>query len=173
MRPALYWDFTDRVSVFCYRRFGTTLPSHLQRSRVLLSFFLYFTQFFLSFLFSFFLYISSSYTWRWPFYLRAPLGNTLSFSLPLPSTMLTLLASITFCHNLLPPTPMTAYLSVSIIIVNVSKSTAVIFLRARRLILKPRPLQLFGEPIQQVDTSHYPGSEPRYTADLVASYRSG
>jgi hypothetical protein len=47
------------------------------------------------------------------------------------------------------------YLSVSIIIVNVSKSTTVMFLRARRCILKPRPVQLFGEPIKQVDTSHY------------------
>jgi len=39
--------------------------------------------------------------------------------------------------------------------VNVSKSYAIIFVRAGICFLKPRPVQLFGEPIQWVDTIHY------------------
>ena len=54
MRPSLFWDFTERVLVVCYRRFGITLPSYLQRLRVLFSLSLSYTVFsFLVFLFPF------------------------------------------------------------------------------------------------------------------------
>jgi hypothetical protein len=41
------------------------------------------------------------------------------------------------------------------IVINISKSTAIIFMRAGQRFLKPRPVQLFREPIQWVDTSCY------------------
>jgi hypothetical protein len=40
---------------------------------------------------------------------------------------------------------------------NVSKSTAIIFARAGRRFIQPRPVKLFGEPIQSVDTTRYLG----------------
>jgi hypothetical protein len=43
-------------------------------------------------------------------------------------------------------------------IANVSKSTAIIFARAERRFIQPRPVTLFGEPIQWVDTTRYPGA---------------
>ena len=43
------------------------------------------------------------------------------------------------------------------IAINVSKSTALIFARARRHFIRPRPVTLFGEPI---DTTHL-GGDPR------------
>ena len=41
--------------------------------------------------------------------------------------------------------------------INVSKSTAIIFARARRHFIQPRPVTLFGEPIEWVDTTRYLG----------------
>jgi hypothetical protein len=41
------------------------------------------------------------------------------------------------------------------IVINVSKSTAIIFARAGRRFIQPRPVTLFGEPIQWVDTTRY------------------
>jgi hypothetical protein len=38
---------------------------------------------------------------------------------------------------------------------NVSKSTAVLFVKAARRIQKPRPVQFLGEPIQWVKTARY------------------
>jgi hypothetical protein len=43
------------------------------------------------------------------------------------------------------------------IAINVSKSTAIIFARAGRRFIQPRPVTLFGEPIQWVDTTRYLG----------------
>jgi len=43
------------------------------------------------------------------------------------------------------------------IAINVSKSTAIIFARAGRHFIQPRPVTLFGEPIEWVDTSRYLG----------------
>jgi hypothetical protein len=43
------------------------------------------------------------------------------------------------------------------IAINVSKSTAVLFAKTTRCIQRPRPVQLFGEPIQWVDTARYLG----------------
>jgi hypothetical protein len=43
------------------------------------------------------------------------------------------------------------------IAINVSKSTAVLFAKTKRCIQRPRPVQLFGEPIQLVDTARYLG----------------
>jgi len=43
------------------------------------------------------------------------------------------------------------------IAINVSKSTAMIFARAERRFIQPRPLTLFGEPIEWVDTIRYLG----------------
>jgi len=40
-------------------------------------------------------------------------------------------------------------------------------------IIQPRPVTLFGEPIEWVDRTHYLGVNPRYTTHLVASHRSG
>ena len=39
--------------------------------------------------------------------------------------------------------------------INVSKRTAIIFARARRRFIQPRPVTLFGEPIEWVDTTRY------------------
>jgi hypothetical protein len=39
--------------------------------------------------------------------------------------------------------------------INVFKNTAIIFARAGRLFIQPRPVTLFGEPIQSVDTTRY------------------
>jgi len=41
------------------------------------------------------------------------------------------------------------------IAIKVSKSTAIIFARAGRRFIQPRPVTLFGEPIQWVDTTCY------------------
>jgi len=41
------------------------------------------------------------------------------------------------------------------ITINVSKSTAIIFVRARRRFFQRRPVTLFGEKIQCVDTTCY------------------
>jgi len=43
------------------------------------------------------------------------------------------------------------------IVINVTKSTAIIFARAGRRFTQPRPLELFGEPIEWVDTTRYQG----------------
>jgi hypothetical protein len=43
------------------------------------------------------------------------------------------------------------------IAINVSKSTAIIFARAGRRFVQSRPVTLFGEPIQWVDTTRYLG----------------
>jgi hypothetical protein len=43
------------------------------------------------------------------------------------------------------------------IAINVSKSTAVLFAKTMRCIQRPRPVQLFGEPIKLVDTARYLG----------------
>jgi hypothetical protein len=43
------------------------------------------------------------------------------------------------------------------IAINVSKSTAVLFAKTTRCTQRPRPVQLFGEPIQWVDTARYLG----------------
>ena len=51
--------------------------------------------------------------------------------------------------------------------INVSKSTAIIFVRAGRRFTQPRPLILFGEPIQ-VSTHLVIWGDPRYTTHLVA-----
>ena len=40
---------------------------------------------------------------------------------------------------------------------NVSKSIAIIFARAERRFTQPRPVTLFGEPIEWVDTTRYLG----------------
>ena len=40
---------------------------------------------------------------------------------------------------------------------NVSKSTAIIFARGGRRFIEPRPLTLFGEPVEWVDTTRYLG----------------
>jgi hypothetical protein len=43
------------------------------------------------------------------------------------------------------------------ITINVSNSTAIIFARAGRHFIQPRPVRLFGEPIEWVDTTRYLG----------------
>jgi hypothetical protein len=43
------------------------------------------------------------------------------------------------------------------IVINVSKSTAVLFVKAARRIQKPRPVQFLGEPIQWVESARYLG----------------
>jgi hypothetical protein len=43
------------------------------------------------------------------------------------------------------------------IAINVSKSSAIIFARAGRRFIQPRPVSLFGEPIQWVETTRYLG----------------
>ena len=43
------------------------------------------------------------------------------------------------------------------IAINVSKSSAMIFSRAGRRLIQPRPVTLFGEPIQWVETTRYLG----------------
>jgi hypothetical protein len=46
------------------------------------------------------------------------------------------------------------------IAINVSTSTAIIFARAGRRFIQPRPVTLFGEPIQWVNTTRYLGVTP-------------
>ena len=46
------------------------------------------------------------------------------------------------------------------IAINVPKSTSLIFARAGRRFIEPRPVTLFGEPIQWVDTASYLGGDP-------------
>jgi hypothetical protein len=41
--------------------------------------------------------------------------------------------------------------------INVSESTAIIFARAGRRLIQPRPVTLFGEPVECVDTTRYLG----------------
>jgi hypothetical protein len=43
------------------------------------------------------------------------------------------------------------------IAINISKSTAIIFVRAEWHFIQPRPIRLFGEPIEWVDRTHYLG----------------
>jgi hypothetical protein len=43
------------------------------------------------------------------------------------------------------------------IAINVSKSTAIIYARAGRRFIQPRPVTLSGEPIQWVETTRYQG----------------
>jgi hypothetical protein len=43
------------------------------------------------------------------------------------------------------------------IAINVSKSSAIIFARARQFFIQLRPVTLFGEPIEWFDTTHYLG----------------
>ena len=43
------------------------------------------------------------------------------------------------------------------IAINVSKSTAIIFARAGRRFVQPRPVTVFGEPTEWVDTTRYLG----------------
>jgi hypothetical protein len=43
------------------------------------------------------------------------------------------------------------------ITINVSKSSAMLFAKASRHILKPRPIELLGKPIQWVNTARYLG----------------
>ena len=43
------------------------------------------------------------------------------------------------------------------IVVNVSKSTTIIFAHAGQRFIKPRPVTLFGEPIKWVETTRYLG----------------
>jgi len=52
-------------------------------------------------------------------------------------------------------------------------STGIIFARAVRRFIQPRPVTLFGEPIECVDTIRYLGGDPRYTTHLVVSHRPG
>jgi hypothetical protein len=49
------------------------------------------------------------------------------------------------------------WLSEWTIAINVSKSSAMIFARAGRRFIQPRPVTLFGEPIQWVETTRYQG----------------
>jgi len=49
------------------------------------------------------------------------------------------------------------WLSAWRIATNVCKSTAIIFARAGRRFIQPRPVTLFGEPIEWVDTTRYVG----------------
>jgi len=49
------------------------------------------------------------------------------------------------------------WLSEWIIAINVSKSTAIIFARARRRFIQPRAVTRFGEPMQWVDKTRYLG----------------
>jgi hypothetical protein len=46
------------------------------------------------------------------------------------------------------------------IVLNVSMSTAIIFVRARRRYIEPRPLNILGEQFQWVDTARYLGVIP-------------
>jgi len=60
------------------------------------------------------------------------------------------------------------------IAINVSKSTAIIFARAGRRFIQPRPVTLFGEPIDWVDTTRYlEVSLNKYTPGRLTSTRSG
>jgi len=54
--------------------------------------------------------------------------------------------------------------------INVSKSTVIIFARAGWCFIQPRPVTLFGEPIEWVDTTCYLGVA---LDTLVASHRPG
>jgi len=62
------------------------------------------------------------------------------------------------CTVLLPPgdnpIAVNKYINISI---NVFKSTAIIFARAGRRFIQSRPVALFGEPIQWVETTRYLG----------------
>jgi hypothetical protein len=49
------------------------------------------------------------------------------------------------------------WLSERRIAINVSKSTAIIFARAGRRFIQPRPVTLFGKPIAWVDITRYLG----------------
>ena len=61
------------------------------------------------------------------------------------------------------------WLSESRIAINVSKSTAIIFARAGRRFIQPRPVTLFGEPIEWVDRTRYLG----VTLDTRLTYSPG
>ena len=58
------------------------------------------------------------------------------------------------------------------IAINVSKSTAIIFTRAGRRFIQPRPVTLFGgQPNGLIQLIIW--GDPRYTTHLVASHRPG
>jgi hypothetical protein len=58
------------------------------------------------------------------------------------------------------------------IAINVSKSSAIIFARAGRLFIQPRPVTLWGTNRMGRHNS-LSGGDPRYTTNLVALHRSG
>ena len=162
MRPAFFCDFTECVLVVCYRRFGTTHSSHLQRSMVLFSICLSYTVFpsHLVFIFPFyrpFLYLTVASCSGADQTHSTPRKNT--FFLPSTSfTPASLLASIGVSLNQSRPTPVTAYLSVTSTLVNVSKSTAIIFVRVGRHFFtasKSTYVYLYRESNQYVKTPHY------------------
>ena len=62
--------------------------------------------------------------------------------------------SVSVCHN---TGCMQRWLSEWRITINVSKSTTIIFARAGRRFIQPRPVTLFVEPIEWVDTTCYLG----------------
>ena len=62
------------------------------------------------------------------------------------------LASLTLCSPQRPSTVVEWRIDI-----NVSKSTAIIFAGAGRRFIQPRPVIVFGEPIQWVETTHYLG----------------
>jgi hypothetical protein len=51
--------------------------------------------------------------------------------------------------------------------------TAVLLVKIARCVQKPQPVQLFGEPVQWVDTARYLGGDPRHTAELIDSKSEG
>jgi hypothetical protein len=53
------------------------------------------------------------------------------------------------------PNDLQRWLSAWVIAINFSNKTAILFERAGRRFIQPRPVTLFGEPIQWVDTIHY------------------
>jgi len=65
------------------------------------------------------------------------------------------------------------WLSEWIIAINVYKSTAIIFARARRRFIQPRPVTFFGEPMQWVDTTRYLEVALDTSSHFAASYPSG
>jgi len=59
------------------------------------------------------------------------------------------------------------------IAINVTKSTAIIFARAGQRFIQPRPLTLFGVPIEWGRHYSLSGGDSRYATHLVASHLSG
>jgi len=56
------------------------------------------------------------------------------------------------------PNDLQRWLSELRIAINVSQSTVIIFVRAGRRFIQPRPVTLFGKPIEWVDTTRYLGA---------------